>query len=63
VTRFWFFGSGGTVFISTAECGGLKAAKLLALDYNRQPGPLGAIDLIVDAQDPARSSWWSTRGG
>jgi hypothetical protein len=49
VTRFWFFSRGGTVLVATAECGGPGAARRLALDYNREPGPLGRVDLIADA--------------
>jgi hypothetical protein len=56
MTRFWFFGGGGKIFISTAECAGLELARRLAFDYNRQPGSLGPIDLITDAKVPAEAT-------
>ncbi len=50
--RFWFFGSGGRVFIAQTHCGSEAGAKRMALDYNRVAGPLGPIDLITDGPDP-----------
>lgn len=53
VVRFWFFGSGGRVFIATAECSNEERAKRLAAAYNSEPGPLGPVDFISDSEDPA----------
>jgi len=50
--KFWFFGGGGSTFVAAAECATEEGARRLALDYNRQPGPLGSVDLIADNPDP-----------